>query len=152
MWNGSCFLYQFSWWFTSTYSSLPIAKFWSGFGAWNIMQPPNWSLPISSPNRPWKQVWVANSPIVRKKSFLDQQKWNVTVGQMYVLWGVQRKQCLGRSSDSTSYALSFKITCMKPAADHIISGCHRPHLASPKIAHAVSCHLMSGVVTPRLLT
>ncbi|KAG7264290.1 hypothetical protein CRUP_026236 [Coryphaenoides rupestris] len=36
--------------------------FSSGRGAWNMMQPPNWSLPTSSPNLPWKHVWVANSP------------------------------------------------------------------------------------------
>ncbi len=31
-----------------------------------MMQPPNWSLPTSSPNLPWKQVWVANSPVSKK--------------------------------------------------------------------------------------
>lgn len=67
IYNKSILLMQHA---TSTYSILPIARFSPGRGAWNIMQPPNSSLPTSSPNLPWKQVWVANSPEIKYYTYI----------------------------------------------------------------------------------
>lgn len=92
------------------------------------MQPPNWSLPTSSPNLPWKQVWVANSPVSKSihKIWKLPITWLLAVCLSINSWGNNIQTCVKSIRASCNLIIPFHIV---GSTDNNISG-KKAHLCS----------------------